>query len=317
MKINGYRAPRDKVICILNCCKVIFGKWKGFCIGIGAVLIRIVLGLLRNTKKGDTSADSFVPFLIFVVLRANPEHLVSNIQYILRFRNQEKLGGEAGYYLSSLSGAIQFVETLDRTSLTVSDEEFEQNVEAAVSAIAEQNRQAESMEQKAAERSDPGSLQEASRSSGEGQRNTPRREAPQSSDEDTAPVAGLLRTIQKPLSTIGRMFLDEPDSPQDQLSPSGASPQSPAPPRLSPNVYQPPRHSIEERRSGERPRARQQLERVLDAQDAAARQASAEDAQARQIQRAEHNDVVETLSNMFPNLDREVIDDVVKIKEGR
>lgn len=89
-----------------------------------------------------------MPLLIFVVLRANPEHLVSNIQYILRFRNQEKLGGEAGYYLSSLSGAIQFIETLDRTSLTVSDEEFEQNVEAAVSAIAEQNRQTETMERK-------------------------------------------------------------------------------------------------------------------------------------------------------------------------
>ena len=83
LKINGYRAPRDKVICILNCCKVIFG-------------------LLKNTKKADTSADAFIPFLIYVVLHANPDHLVSNIQYILRFRNQDKLGGEAGYYLSSL-----------------------------------------------------------------------------------------------------------------------------------------------------------------------------------------------------------------------
>jgi len=43
-----------------------------------------------------------MPLLIYVVLQANPEHLVSNVQYILRFRNQEKLGGEAGYYLSSL-----------------------------------------------------------------------------------------------------------------------------------------------------------------------------------------------------------------------
>jgi len=43
-----------------------------------------------------------MPMLIYVVLHANPEHLVSNVQYILRFRNQEKLGGEAGYYLSSL-----------------------------------------------------------------------------------------------------------------------------------------------------------------------------------------------------------------------
>lgn len=58
-------------------------------------------GHLKNAKS-DTSADSFMPLLIYVVLQANPEHLVSNVQYILRFRNQEKLAGEAGYYLSSL-----------------------------------------------------------------------------------------------------------------------------------------------------------------------------------------------------------------------
>ncbi|KAI8629193.1 hypothetical protein F5Y19DRAFT_434300 [Xylariaceae sp. FL1651] len=82
LKIGSYRAPRDKIICVLNCCKVIFG-------------------LLKHNKS-DSSADSFMPLLIYVVLRANPGHLVSNVQYILRFRNQEKLGGEAGYYLSSL-----------------------------------------------------------------------------------------------------------------------------------------------------------------------------------------------------------------------
>lgn len=58
-------------------------------------------GLLKHAKS-DSSADSFMPLLIYVVLQANPDHLVSNVQYILRFRNQEKLGGEAGYYLSSL-----------------------------------------------------------------------------------------------------------------------------------------------------------------------------------------------------------------------
>ncbi len=49
-----------------------------------------------------------MPLLIYVVLQANPEHLVSNVQYILRFRNQEKLGGEAGYYLSSLVCGLHF-----------------------------------------------------------------------------------------------------------------------------------------------------------------------------------------------------------------
>ncbi|KAL4896713.1 hypothetical protein BDV59DRAFT_171301 [Aspergillus ambiguus] len=296
LKINGYRAPRDKVICILNCCKVIFG-------------------LLRNTKKADTSADAFVPLLIYVVLQANPEHLVSNIQYILRFRNQDKLGGEAGYYLSSLSGAIQFIETLDRTSLTVSDEEFERNVEAAVSAIAEQNRrESESLERKKLERSE--SSQAPSRASADVQRG--RRDAPPSSDEDSAPVAGLLRTIQKPLTTIGRIFSDEPDSPEERPA-QRPTPAPGASPRLTPNVYQPPRNSGEERRSTDRSRNNTppQVARAMDVQDAAARQASAEDAEARRIQRVEHNSVVETLSNMFPNLDRDVIDDVVKMKEGR
>jgi hypothetical protein len=58
-----------------------------------------------------------MPLLIYVVLQSNPEHLVSNVQYILRFRNQEKLGGEAGYYLSSLVSLINVRET---TSLTLS-----------------------------------------------------------------------------------------------------------------------------------------------------------------------------------------------------
>jgi hypothetical protein len=25
LKVNHYKAPRDKLICVLNCCKVIFG----------------------------------------------------------------------------------------------------------------------------------------------------------------------------------------------------------------------------------------------------------------------------------------------------
>ncbi|KAL0580480.1 hypothetical protein V5O48_001550 [Marasmius crinis-equi] len=82
LKINHYKAPRDKLICILNCCKVIFG-------------------LIRHLRK-EEGADSFVPILIFVVLRANPEHLLSNVEFINRFRNPEKLQSEAGYYLSSL-----------------------------------------------------------------------------------------------------------------------------------------------------------------------------------------------------------------------
>ena len=283
VKIKGYRAPRDKVICILNCCKVIFG-------------------LLKNAKSSDTSADSFVPLLIYVVLQANPEHLVSNLQYILRFRNQEKLGGEAGYYLSSLSGAIQFVETLDRTSLTISDEAFEKNVEAAVSAIAEKNREAElanSPAQYVAEKSQLAKPETTPRNSMDATYSSPGRR-PQTDgsltdSEENDAVAGLLKTIQRPLSTIGRIFSDE-----GSLLPRNGPASTPQPgstPRLSPSVFPVPRDSSEQQQLDDstRPPVGQngRPTSTFDAQEAAARQASAEAAEARRIQRAEHKNVVE------------------------
>lgn len=316
LKIKGYRAPRDKVICVLNCCKVIFG-------------------LLKNSKSSDTSADSFVPLLIYVVLQANPEHLVSNIQYILRFRNQDKLGGEAGYYMSSLSGAIQFIETLDRTSLTVSDEEFERNVEKAVSEIAERNlRQSEEIPRGFSEKSSLVGPEVTPRNSMDAEYASPRRQARPGtvdinsaiatsssggSSEDSDAVAGLLRTIQRPLSTIGRIFSDDggtatsrgPSSNQPALTPQPGS----TPRRLSPNVFQPPpRTSLD---ADGNPADRTAAAKKLSAEEAAARQASAETAEAQRVRAQEHRNVVETLYGMFPNLDRDIIDDVVRLKEGR
>ena len=288
LKIKNYRAPRDKVICVLNCCKVIFG-------------------FLRSSKLADTSADSFVPLLIYVVLRANPEHLVSNVQYILRFRNQDKLGGEAGYYLSSLMGAIQFIESLDRTSLTISDNEFEKKVEASVSEIAEGHDQDAPAPAPAPPPTHPAHISEKSglsepemipRNSMEAEYNTPRR--PLSSrgfvDRSTgidradegSPVSGLLRTIQRPLSSLGRMFSE--DTPTLQNASSKNQP-PPPPARLSPAVFQPPRHSSEDLRPQE-VQGPNQVTRTK-AEEAAARQASAEAAEAQRTERIEHQNVLE------------------------
>jgi len=279
------------------------------------------MGLLKHSKS-DSSADSFIPLLIYVVLQANPEHLVSNVQYILRFRNQEKLGGEAGYYLSSLMGAIQFIENLDRTTLTISDEEFETNVEAAVSAIAEKHQAEEAAIpplRQISEKSTPSRPELTTRSSLEGESSMPRKstssydtDSGDGSDE-TAAMAGLLRTIQRPLSSIGRIFSDD-----TAASPSGPArtPQPGNTPRLSPA----PRRSADVSRNSNQAAtlSREDHDRTrLTAEDAAARQASAEAAEARRIQRAEHENVVETLAGMFPDLDREIISDVVVQKNGR
>ncbi|KAA1108449.1 hypothetical protein PGT21_013231 [Puccinia graminis f. sp. tritici] len=114
LKINSYKAPRDKMICILNCCKVIFG-------------------LIRHIDQSEGGADTFIPILILVVLRAQPKTLISNLQYIQRFRNPDKMQGENGYYMSSLNAAISFIERLEHSVLSnITQEEFEYNVEQAI-----------------------------------------------------------------------------------------------------------------------------------------------------------------------------------------
>lgn len=232
------------------------------------------------------------------------------------------------HYIAPLTllqmGAIQFIENLDRTTLTISDEDFERNVEAAVSAIAEKH-QAEiapspvqnSPPTQLSEKSAPSHPEVTPRHSMEGESSVPRRstssneyEAGDGADEKAA-ISGLLRTIQKPLSSIGRMFSEDPSpytGPARTPIP-GSTPQMTPSPRVSMDGLQP----LQRRPSGRESNARSRMT----AEDAAARQASAEAAEAHRLQRAEHENVVETLAGMFPDLDREIIGDVVTQKEGR
>ena len=314
-KINSYRAPRDKVICVLNSCKVLFGY-------------------LRRAQS-EQSADDFIPLLIYTVLKANPEHLVSNVQFILRFRNQDKLNGEAGYYMSSLMGAVQFIENLDRTSLTITEEDFEQNVEAAVSAIAERDEREGRRPTSTStsnshlhinEKAAPSRPEVTPRHSMEGEQVSPRKAnaalqghsrhgTDGESDGDDA-VAGLIRSIQKPFSSIGKIFSDEDGHQPNQSQRTAAS---------TAQHVQTPTGSPMPSSQGHLPTQQQTQQQLYQSrqhnaaahEDAAARQASLEAAEVHKVQRAEHQTVVETLSGMFPDLDKDVISDVVRMKEGR
>ena len=120
----------------------------------------LIVGLIRQSHMAnkDTSADSFLPLLILLLLRANPPHLYSNIQYIQRFRSPERLSGEGGYYLNSLEAAVGWVESIEKGVLSCSEEDFDRNVEAAVARIAERHRletEAQELEQTAILSSSP------------------------------------------------------------------------------------------------------------------------------------------------------------------
>ncbi|EDV96006.1 rab5 GDP/GTP exchange factor [Drosophila grimshawi] len=105
--IDSYYSPQEKLLCTVRCCRHIFE-------------------LLKSSKGGPASADDFLPALIFVVLKANPVRLHSNLNFVNRFTIASRvMSGEGGYYFTNLCSAIAFIENLNNESLSIGADEFE------------------------------------------------------------------------------------------------------------------------------------------------------------------------------------------------
>ncbi|RVW19813.1 Vacuolar protein sorting-associated protein 9A [Vitis vinifera] len=63
-KINMYKAPRDKLVCILNCCKVINN---------------LLLNASIASNEDPPGADEFLPVLIYVTLKVRSLHDCLNL----------------------------------------------------------------------------------------------------------------------------------------------------------------------------------------------------------------------------------------------
>ncbi|KAK3703780.1 hypothetical protein LTR37_014226 [Vermiconidia calcicola] len=80
---------------------------------------KIIVETLSQLFPASSSADEILPTLIYTLITSPPEGLnvVSNLNFIQRFRSSSKVDGEAAYCLVSLEAAISFLETVDLSSL--------------------------------------------------------------------------------------------------------------------------------------------------------------------------------------------------------
>ena len=90
LKINAYKAPRDKLVVMKN-------------------VIQLAVDLIKKCLAGEegVNQDILLPTIILVILRANPPNLITNIKYVSRFRKAQDLEkGENQFCMTTMVSLI-------------------------------------------------------------------------------------------------------------------------------------------------------------------------------------------------------------------
>jgi hypothetical protein len=112
--LDIYRSPADKLNCFVTCMSIIVN----------------VLSLMSDSGSGVGTDDS-LPLIIYIIIRAQPKRLHSNLTYIYKFRHQSKMIGMKGFVFQQFQSATSFIEELDERSLTIEKSEYKRMIRAS------------------------------------------------------------------------------------------------------------------------------------------------------------------------------------------
>ncbi|XP_062559945.1 receptor-mediated endocytosis protein 6 homolog isoform X2 [Armigeres subalbatus] len=91
--ISAYKTAEDKVNCVIKC-------------------IKCIISLLSIGSEKVVAADDIIPVLIYVIVKVNPPHLLSTIEYVNCFIG-ETLLGENQYWWTQFCSAITLIKTME------------------------------------------------------------------------------------------------------------------------------------------------------------------------------------------------------------
>lgn len=131
VEMDSKRTAHEKMLCITECSKNIYKA-----INISANISRNIIEAKteestdkkksKNAPKSIASADDYLPAFIYIVLKANPTMLYSNMNFVSRFAFEKRiLQGEHAYHFCSLNAIINHIEHLNAHHLNMSEEMFE------------------------------------------------------------------------------------------------------------------------------------------------------------------------------------------------
>lgn len=88
----AYRTPSEKLSCVTRCATAI-------------------MDLLSLAQRSSTTADDLIPVLVYVIIQANPQDLMSTIQYVNTFHSN--ITGEDEYWWTQFCSAVEYTKTME------------------------------------------------------------------------------------------------------------------------------------------------------------------------------------------------------------
>jgi hypothetical protein len=112
-EIDEYRSTVDKLQCLVQ-------------------FISTVIDILHLCANAEAvGADESLPIVIYLIIRAQPRQLNSNLNFISQFSNKSKMLADFGFCHSLISAGMEFIVTSDVKSFSIDPADYLRNTERA------------------------------------------------------------------------------------------------------------------------------------------------------------------------------------------